>query len=128
MRPILLAILLVAACGSDKNDKARANEPTTKPEVKPEVTDQPAAGSGSAVAAGSGAGSAVAQTPEKPASNEGAPPAGGHDFTPEARALLAVGACGGGDIPEGIPQTLVDKHCAVIKKAQDDYTNGWLKK
>jgi hypothetical protein len=51
----------------------------------------------------------------------------GHDFTEEAKALLKVGACGEGNLPEGIPQELVDKHCEVITKAQADYTEAWVK-
>ncbi|HUS31582.1 MAG TPA: hypothetical protein VMZ53_23915 [Kofleriaceae bacterium] len=127
MRSILIAVLLVAACGSDKNEK-RA-EPT-RVEDRASVPPAPPPSAGSA--AGSSAGSPVATTPEPvkqadPVADT-APPAGGHDFTPEGKALLAVGACGGGAVPEGIPQTLVDKHCSVITKAQDDYANGWLKK
>jgi hypothetical protein len=127
MRSILLALLLVAACGSDKNEK-RA-EPTKVEErapVAPPATPPPA---GSAAAAGSGSAVVEADKKKEPEpSNEGAPAAGGHDFTAEGKALLAVGACGGGAVPDGIPQTLVDKHCSVINKAQEDYTNGWLKK
>ncbi|HTL35831.1 MAG TPA: hypothetical protein VL326_22030 [Kofleriaceae bacterium] len=127
MRRILVAVLLVAACGSNKNEK-RA-EPT-KVEDKAEQTPVAPPPAGSATPA-AGSGSAVVGTPEtKPVEEptEGAPAPGGHDFTPEAKALLAVGACGGGPTPEGVPQSLVDKHCSVITKAQDEYKNGWLKK
>src|ERR1043165_2981872 len=96
MRRILVAVLLVvAACGSSKNEK-RA-EPT-KVEDKAEQTPVAPPPAGSATPA-AGSGSAVAATPEtKPVEEppEGAPAPGGHDFTPEAKALLAVGACGGG--------------------------------
>ena len=50
-----------------------------------------------------------------------------HDFTAEAKALLRVGACGEGIVPDGFPQALLDKHCGVITKAQTDYTDGWVK-
>lgn len=50
-----------------------------------------------------------------------------HDFTSEARALLRVGACGDGTVPDGVPQPLLDKHCDVITKAQNDYTEAWVK-
>ena len=51
----------------------------------------------------------------------------GHDFTPEARALLAVGACGDIAPPEGFPKDVLASHCEVIKKAQDDYVANWVK-
>ncbi|MGE5184673.1 MAG: hypothetical protein ACM31C_21525 [Acidobacteriota bacterium] len=51
----------------------------------------------------------------------------GHDFTAEARALLAVGACGDIAPPEGFPKELLAQHCEVIKKAQDDYVANWVK-
>ncbi len=50
-----------------------------------------------------------------------------HDFTAEARALLAVGACGDIAPPEGFPKELLAQHCDVIKKAQDDYVTNWVK-
>ena len=70
---------------------------------------------------------ALADTASKP----GAPavdPAqtDGHDFTSEAKALLRVGACGEGNLPEGFPKELADKHCEVITKAQADYTDRWV--
>src|SRR5260221_8999491 len=51
----------------------------------------------------------------------------GHDFTTEGKALLAVGACGDIEAPAGFPKTLLTEHCEVIKKAQDDYLNNWVK-
>jgi len=51
----------------------------------------------------------------------------GHDFTAEGKALLAVGACGDGAVPEGFPKDLLTEHCDVIKKAQTDYTDQWVK-
>ena len=53
------------------------------------------------------------------------PPA--HDFTPEGQALLAVGACGDIPAPAGFPQDLLATHCDVIKKAQADYLDQWVK-
>ena len=50
-----------------------------------------------------------------------------HDFTAEAKALLRVGACGEGTVPEGFPQPLLDKHCDVITKAQTEYADTWVK-
>ncbi|HEY4238597.1 MAG TPA: hypothetical protein VGM88_02235 [Kofleriaceae bacterium] len=64
----------------------------------------------------------------------------GHDFTPEGKALLVVGACAKGDAPPeftaGAPvgkgkhldrAALLEKHCAVIRAAQQDYLDKWVK-
>lgn len=50
-----------------------------------------------------------------------------HDFTVEARALLAVGACGDVAPPEGFPAAMLAKHCEKIKKTQADYLAHWVK-
>jgi hypothetical protein len=61
------------------------------------------------------------------------PPQDGHDFTPEARALLVVGACGEGTPPEGVTQAEIDEHCVPagkerhVRGAQDDYMTTWAK-
>ena len=55
------------------------------------------------------------------------PPAGGHDFTPEGKALLAVGACGDLPPPPSFDPKLLASHCDVIKKAQDDYLTQWVR-
>jgi hypothetical protein len=49
-----------------------------------------------------------------------------HDFTPTAKVLLTVGACGDGDIPEGIKKELVKKHCDQIAKTQVQYRTAWV--
>ncbi|HET9993369.1 MAG TPA: hypothetical protein VFQ65_32760, partial [Kofleriaceae bacterium] len=76
-------------------------------------------------------GSATAQQPT-PAPTPTAPPPApttieGHDFTSEAKALLAVGACGDGATPEGITAEEVTTHCEAVKKAQADYSDSWVK-
>src|SRR5207302_2136444 len=59
------------------------------------------------------------------------PPAGaaleGHDFTPQGKALLAVGACGATPAPADFPKDLLAKHCEIIKAAQSDYLDKWVK-
>ena len=61
------------------------------------------------------------------------PPLEGHDFTPEAKALLVVGACADGTPPEGITKEELDAHCEPngkerhIKGAQADYLDTWVK-
>lgn len=122
-RSILLAVLLVAGCGSDKNDKQpqAAQPPAPTPAAAPKVEEaKPAPVQPMADAP---------KPAEKPAAADTSAPApGGHDFTAEGKALLAVGACGDGPIPDGIPKKLVDEHCSVITKAQQVYADGWVKK
>jgi hypothetical protein len=123
---IFTALLFAACHGNDPATGAGSggSAPTT-PSAKP----APTAPSGSAAASGS----ATAQAPEAPAAPAAppVPPAPtkieGHDFTSEAHALLAVGACGDGAIPEGIPAELVSSHCDAVKKAQSDYSDSWVK-
>jgi hypothetical protein len=55
------------------------------------------------------------------------PPPGGHDFTPEAKALLAVGACGDLAPPPSFDPKMLTGHCEIIKKAQDDYLSQWVR-
>ncbi len=52
---------------------------------------------------------------------------GGHDFTAEGKALLAVGACGDVPAPEGFDPQVLAAHCEIIKKAQADYLAQWVK-
>ena len=57
----------------------------------------------------------------------------GHDFTPEARALLVVGACADGTPPESVTKAMLDAHCEPagkerhVKGAQADYMDAWVK-
>ena len=64
--------------------------------------------------------------PAPPAKDPGEP--GGHDFTAIGKQLLAVGACGGGtELPEGMTADMIEKHCEVIRGAQNDYLEKWVK-
>jgi hypothetical protein len=55
------------------------------------------------------------------------PQTAGHDFTPEGKALLAVGACGDLPAPEGFDPKILASHCEIIKKAQSDYVAQWVR-
>jgi hypothetical protein len=66
--------------------------------------------------------------PDQGEAKPAAPPApGGHDFTPEVKALLAVGACGDTPPPPDFDPKLLAAHCEVVKKAQADYLDQWVK-
>src|SRR5262245_50363491 len=101
---LLAAALLVTACSADRpappapEITAAPAPPTPPPPTPPEP-------------------SPVATTP---------PPAPGHDFIAEARALLRVAACGDGDIPTGIAAAVVDRHCKQVREVQARYTSRWL--
>jgi hypothetical protein len=62
----------------------------------------------------------------KPAPPAEPPPPGGHDFTPDGKALLAVGACAEIPAPETFDAKVLTTHCDVIKKAQLDYLTKWV--
>jgi hypothetical protein len=61
------------------------------------------------------------------------PAADGHDFTPEAKALLVVGACGDGTPPESVTEKMLKDHCEPtgkdkhVKGGQQDYLTTWVK-
>jgi hypothetical protein len=111
MRISFAALLFtVAACGGKESKKE------APPPVPPPIAD-------AAVAIDA----AVAATPPPPPPSEQPGPEG-FDFTPAMKALLVVGACGDGPIPEGFSAALVKSHCAVVTKTQADYTKSWLEK
>jgi hypothetical protein len=125
---IVLFALVVASCHS--------KEPATGTGSATSTTPTAPVGSASAPAAAAGSGSAadaVANAPATPpAAAPAAPPpsplpAGGHDFTVEAKALLTVGACGDGTPPDGIKPEEIAAHCDEVKKAQTDYIDQWVK-
>ncbi len=130
MRNVLYAALLVAAChGSDTAKGGAGSAPATTPSTMPAPPDP----SPAPVAAGSGSDAPKVADADPPAAKPADPPKQvdppleGHDFTPEGKALLAVGACGDIPPPEGFPADLLAGHCDVIKKAQQDYLEKWVK-
>ncbi|MFT3697571.1 MAG: hypothetical protein QM831_30790 [Kofleriaceae bacterium] len=148
---LVFASLLVAAChGSESTTSAGSggSAPTTpKPAVGSDT------GSAVATAGSAGSGSAAAAMPAPPPPPPAPPTIEGHDFTSEAKALLAVGACGDGAIPDGITPDQVKLHCdgnpnakpiaktksvdtpkkmsatneEGVKVAQQEYTDTWVK-
>lgn len=130
-----LASYLLAACGhGDATGGAGSNAPATTPTApapKAGSAGSAAAGSaaaGSADAAGAGSGSQAAAEPATPPRPADPPPPPGHDFTPTARLLLAVGACGEGAVPADFPEAVLKKHCEPLNQAQTEYKDNWVKK
>jgi hypothetical protein len=90
---------------------------------------------GSSTDGGPGSATVATTTPVADPAKAAPPPAPleGHDFTPEARALLAVGACANLPIPDGFPEKLLAEHCdgakgeLGVKKAQQEYLDNWVK-
>jgi hypothetical protein len=125
MRSLLLAAVLFAACGNDKPNVAPGDKDSTV--TKKDVPADPPPKAPDTM--GSAAAAAVPE-PVKPASDVPTPQttiaAGGHDFTAEGKALLAVGACGEGTAPENVTPKELERHCGVIEKAQDDYVTSWV--
>ncbi len=135
MRSLLFAVLVIAACGSDKTSPS--SKPATPPSTSlaapspavaaPPAPSLPAAPVVAAVPAVAGS-SAVMTAAPAPAT----PPvaAGGHDFTAEGKALYIVGACGEGTSAEAdaVPAALRTKHCALVDKTQSEYSARWITK
>jgi hypothetical protein len=110
MRTVVIALVVVAACGGKESKK----EMPSTPPPSPVVAD---------------AADAVAPPDAAPAVEEKKAPAAplaGHDFTPTAKALLVVGACGEGPVPQGFSESMVKAHCDVVDKVQAEYTKTWL--
>ncbi len=141
LRLTIIALLTSGCHGNDPaiaGGSAVAGSTTIQP--KPSVSASPP--SGAAIASATPErGPAVAPVAAKPASDKAtasatepnpaspasASEAGGHDFTPEARALLVVGACNEGPVPEGIVASDVAAHCEAVMKAQAAYAEKWVK-
>jgi hypothetical protein len=49
-----------------------------------------------------------------------------HEFIEDAKSLLVVGACADGAAPAKIKPEIIDAHCKVVKKAQDEYKTTWM--
>jgi hypothetical protein len=122
-RPFMVAALALVVVGCHGNDPAKgsAGSASNSPQTTPSAVGPGANGAlaGRATQAGGEPGSQVA--------DDQAPAPGGHDFTPEAKALLAVGACGDAPAPEGFDPKVLATHCEIIKTAQADYLAQWVK-
>ncbi len=121
MRSFLVAALVVVAgCGHKESKPDTSSNAPTPPTVVADaaVAQQPAPPPVDAAA--------PAPVQAKQAEPDPAPP-DGYDFTPIARELLAVAACGDGAVPDDYPRELVASHCETIKTTQQVYVDSWLK-
>jgi hypothetical protein len=126
---VLVAAVLAAACGHG-NEPAKSGAGSAAPIAAPTPTPTPTPAAPTPAATPS-ASAAPTPTPTPTPTPAPTPAADavpeGHDFTPEALALLAVGACGDVAPPAGFDPKVLASHCEVIKKTQSDYTDKWLK-
>src|SRR5947208_6005712 len=108
---LLVASLLVVAChGSDPATSGTGSESATS--TTPKAPD-PGSGSSSGVAqSGSGSGETKPTEPKPPEPVKAPEPLAGHEFLPEAKVLLAVGACADNiPPPDSFPKKLLTEHC-----------------
>ena len=126
MRLIVLTALVVASCHGKEPSTGMGSATTTTPSTARLGSAAPPAAP-TAARSGSGAADVATTPPAAPAPAPPPLPPGGHDFTREAKALLAVGACGEGTIPDGITPDQLAVHCDDVKKAQGDYIDNWVK-
>ena len=62
----------------------------------------------------------------RPALSDTTPAAGGHDFTATGKVLLAVGACGAGEVPAQFNKEQIKQHCEIVDKTQAEYKKSWV--
>jgi len=129
MRALLFAALAATACGSDKSSSA--SKPTVTPSgiATPASSLAPASAPAPTPAVASTAPATTATT-ETSTTSTTEPAPGGHDFTSIGRALFVVGACGEGTSAEAdaVPAKLRTRHCAVVSRAQAEYSERWVSK
>jgi hypothetical protein len=132
----LLAAALAVACHGNDPTKGGASPASSVPQTTPSAVT-PAGGSPEAAPRKPDGAGRVADVPSpeiqpdhKAADTKTAAaeplPAGGHDFTPHGKTLIAVGACGDEAAPEGFDPKLLASHCDIVKKAQADYLQQWV--
>ncbi|MBS1118393.1 MAG: hypothetical protein H6Q90_621 [Deltaproteobacteria bacterium] len=130
MRHLMLvaALLPFSACHGNDPAKGGAGSATT-PQTTPSNVGSPKpdpAAAGSAVVAADKP-PVVDAKPAAPPAPPAPPALEGHDFTAMGRELFAIGACGEVATPEGYSAQMIAKHCKVIRAAQEDYANQWVK-
>jgi hypothetical protein len=131
MRHLMLVAALASISACHGNDPAKgstgsaAAARTTPQAPDPIAPPAPPARTGSNTAVVAEAKPAVVD--DKPAAKQPVPALEGHDFTQTGRELFAIGACGEVATPEGYSAQMIQKHCKIIRAAQEDYANRWVK-
>ena len=126
MRHLLFTAVLIAACHGNDPAKGGTGIASSAPTTTPSAMPAPAAGSAVAAVVVDAAPAAPAE-PAKPVDPPAPIAVGGHDFTQDGLALLAIGACGDVPPPDGFPKDVLAAHCDIIKKAQANYVETWVK-
>lgn len=121
-RSLITTALLAVGCHGNEpaSPTGPANPvPVTNPPPQPAATEP-------ASAVPATANPAALKAPSQPPAEVPTTTNAGHDFTPEAKALLVVGACGEGPVPEGIETSELAVHCNTVLKAQTAYNDRWV--
>lgn len=116
---VTTALLAVGCHGNDPTSPTGPNNPVP-------VTTPPSQAADPATPIPATANTAALKTPSQSPEVVAPDTKAGHDFTPEAKAFLVVGACGEGPIPEGIEASELAVHCNAILKAQTAYNERWV--
>ncbi len=134
MRHLLLVAALLAGC---HNESTNGTNGSATPKTTPSIVATNDSGSAQPatppVASGSDQAAPTPPPPPPPNPTPTPPPPPppvaleGHDFTTEGKELFAVGACGDIAPPVRFPQKVMEEHCDIIKKAQADYLEQWVK-
>lgn len=113
-RALQITCALVLACSSPER-------PTSEAQAAPAPAAAPSPSPAPSLAA------APAASPAPAAPVAPAAPLLGVDFTPQARVLYRVAACGGtAPVPDGFDAAMIDKHCAALGKSIDAWKRDWL--
>ena len=122
IRRCSLALLVLSAC-------ARAPAPDAVASSSPSTAPPAPSASGLALADAAGMAPAASAAPVAPSASAAAAeaPLEGLDFIDEARVLFRVAACGpSGEVPSRFDAAAVDRHCAELGHAYDDYKKSWV--
>src|SRR5687768_3273631 len=120
-RPTLLAATALFAVAWHGNDPAKGGAGSAASLSQTTPTAVPPA-----IAAPTAPPTAAAPVPLPEVKTAAAAAPGGHDFTADGKALLAVGACGDVPAPDGFDAKVLAAHCENIKKTQTDYLARWV--
>ncbi len=119
----LVALALASACARAPGpDAVATSSATASPSSAATPPSATAAPSAMASAYDGPVASASATAPAAPE-----PAVDGVDFLEQARVLFRVAACGpSGDVPARFDPAIVERHCAELGRATDEYRKSWV--